>query len=92
MENTKTHPFQDVSSHHHQFEAELAQAILNGYDHHFRVHPNGLLYCLSNLDKHYSLKEVHLKVITCPAIRASLYLITTLDGLYKGTMVDYYEH
>jgi hypothetical protein len=80
------HPYSHLSF------PELTHAILNGYDHHFRVHTDGILHCLSNPGKHYSLEEVHLQVVTCSLIKASLYLITTHDGMYKGTLIDYWEH
>jgi hypothetical protein len=71
---------------------ELHGAIENGYYHHFTIHPDGSLRCNSNLAKHYEIDELNIKAITCSVNQATIYLIDTLDGLYKGVLVDYWEN
>jgi hypothetical protein len=70
---------------------ELQEALSNGYNHFFTTHANGSLKCSLNPSRHYEPHEVHIKAITCLLNRATLYLISTQDGLYKGVMVDYWE-
>ena len=70
---------------------ELQEAVTNGFPESFCITHDGLLFCLANPCKHYNIHEVYIKVITCSLNNATLYLITTLDGLYKGVFVDYWE-
>lgn len=71
---------------------ELTEAIFNGWDHDFILKADNLLYCLSNPEKFYDLNEVHISAITCQFVNATIYLITTIEGNCKGTLVDYWEH
>lgn len=70
---------------------ELTEAITNGYHHCFQIHADGLVVCLSNKQKLYDTHEIVQGFINCPERKATIYLITTNDGLYKGTWVDYWE-
>ncbi|MES2930363.1 MAG: hypothetical protein V4665_01080 [Patescibacteria group bacterium] len=72
--------------------SELSDAILAGYKHDFVIQVSGTLKCLSKPGKVYSPDEVDIRVITSLKKKASLLLITTNDGLYKGTSVDYWEY
>lgn len=75
----------------HLLFPELSEAIANGYDHDFTLHPDGFLQCLTNPSRHYELNELNITVLTCFSLKASLYLITAVDGV-KGHMIDYWEH
>jgi hypothetical protein len=71
---------------------ELLDAIARGYDKHFMQHANGLIRCLSNPTKYYDFDEVHTdELIICSMIPATLYLIVTVDGIYKGTLLDIHD-
>ena len=74
----------------HQFP-ELTEAIDNGYSHDFTLTPEGLFCCLSNPTRHYEIGEIIIQTLRC-SIPATLYLLTTKDGLYSGTFVEYWEH
>jgi hypothetical protein len=76
----------------HLLFPELTEAILNGYDQNFFLNSDGLLQCLLNPDKEYEINEVSITVITCPLLKATIYLIDPIDGGCKGTMVEYWEH
>jgi hypothetical protein len=81
---------QSISNSPHQFP-ELTEAIQSGYNCHFDIRPDGLLQSLSNADRCYEINELSIYVLTCKHVKASLYLITTVDGV-KGHMVDYWEN
>jgi hypothetical protein len=81
---------QSISHSPHQFP-ELTEAIQSGYNCHFDIRPDGLLQSHSNVDKQYEIHELSIEVCPCPHVRATLYLITTSDGV-KGHMVDYWEN
>jgi len=71
---------------------ELQDAIQSGYHHCFCIHADGSLLCLSNPLKHYEIAEITVRAITCSLLKATLYLIDTNDGLFRGTLVEYWEH
>jgi hypothetical protein len=75
----------------HQF-SELSNAICNGYHHQFNLCSDGSLNCRSNQVKHYEIEELNITTITCFVNKATIYLIDTLDGLYHGVLVDYWEN
>ena len=70
---------------------ELVAAISGGFSHSFQFLPNGLIRCISCLDKIYELEDLCIEVISCITSKASLYLIKTKDGL-SGTAIEYWEH
>lgn len=76
--------------HVHSFP-ELSSAIENGFNDHFRILMDGSLQCLSCTDKFYEIEEVEIEVISSPLHKATIYFISTRDGLYKGLMIDYWE-
>jgi hypothetical protein len=71
---------------------ELEAAIARGYHHFFKIHPDGLMECLSNPNTFYELDDVILRFTQSSSKKATLYLIETRDGLYKGVHIDYWEH
>ena len=75
----------------HLLFPELSEAIANGYCHDFFLRPDGFLQCHSNPSRYYEIDELNIAVLTCFCANASLYLITTIDGV-KGHMIDYWEH
>ena len=77
--------------YHLKLFPELSQAIALGYTHHFRLLVDDSLQCLSCPEKYYQFDEVLPQFIYCPLRKATIYLIITRDGLYKGTFVDYWE-
>ena len=76
--------------HLHSFP-ELSLAIANGFNDNFRILMDGSLQCLSCSDKFYELEDIEIKVISSSFRNATLYLITTRDGLFKGPLVEYWE-
>lgn len=72
--------------------SELSEAIVKGYCDHFRLLHDGSLQCLSNPDNLYTIDDVRIEVISCYYERATLYLISTKNGLHKGTCVEFWEH
>jgi hypothetical protein len=69
---------------------ELEQAMRNGYQQDFVNRPTGLLVCCTNNSKFYEPEELIVQLVVC-TIRATLYLIQTKDGLYKGTLIEYWD-
>ena len=78
-----------LTQHPHPFP-ELQEASQNGYSHDFTTTPGGQLRCLSNPSRFYELEDVEIKLGNS-SLQATLYLIKTKDGLYAGTLVDYWE-
>ncbi len=63
----------------------LQDAIQSGYIHHFFLEEN--ILTIPWISKTFYLSEVHKKVFACPITEANLYLISTYDGQYKGTLI-----
>jgi hypothetical protein len=70
---------------------ELAQVINQGFPDDFVIHVDGFLMCLSDTSRRYSKDEVQTTAISCTSIPATLILISTLDGRFKGTAVEFWE-
>jgi len=71
---------------------ELIEALKRGYDKHFSFNANGLIKCLSNPTKYYDFHEVKIdEMVICILIPATLYLISTVDGLHKGTAIEFLQ-
>jgi hypothetical protein len=68
----------------------LSKAIQAGYDNDFIVHADGSLYCCINPQKQYSLHKLSLSPILVENVPATLYLVTTPDGLH-GTFIDFWD-
>ena len=79
-----------LNSLQHQFP-ELTEAIANGYCTHFLIDSDGLLYSPLYPAKHYGIDEVQIRFIRSAFRSATLYIIETIDGLLKGTLVEYWE-
>jgi hypothetical protein len=75
---------------HHILE-ELLNAFAEGYTESFITTANGLLTALSNPGRFYELDEVDIQEPVRLSIPATLFRITTKDGLVKGTLIDW-EH
>lgn len=76
----------------HQLFPEFKDVIVSDYPHQFRMLADGLLQCLSCPTRFYDFDDVRTdKVITALVGKASLYLIATVDGLYKGVLIEYWE-
>ena len=69
---------------------ELHEAKSQGFVHDFTLHMNGLLHCLAHPCRYYEINEFHTTAIPCAQLNATLYLISTNDGVC-GTMIDYHE-
>ena len=69
--------------------SELLQAFTEGFTEHFIVTATGLLYCLSNPERFYELHEVVISSPISLSIPGTLFKITTMDGRYKGTYIDF---
>ena len=74
----------------HLLISELSDAKSKGFAHDFIAHANGLLHTLTNPDRYYDIHEFAITVFPCLLLNATLYLISTYDGV-KGTMIDYHE-
>ncbi len=68
---------------------ELEEFIKAGYSENFNVTNNGQLYCLTNPGKLYELHEVEIGQPIRLSIPATLFKITTKDGLFRGTLIDF---
>lgn len=69
--------------------SELEELTNAGYSESFNVTNNGQLFCLANPDKFYDLHEVEIGQPIRLSIPATLYIITTKDGLLRGTLIDF---
>lgn len=70
----------------HNLLTKLQEAISTGHLHHFFLN-EGVLSILLLPGKSYYLSHVHFTVFSCALVEANLYIITTCDGLYKGTLI-----
>jgi hypothetical protein len=69
---------------------EVEEAMKNGYQQSFISRPTGLLVWDNNNSKFYEPEDMIVQLVIC-TIQATLYLIQTKDGLYKGTFIDYWD-
>ena len=77
-------------SNSHFLVQELNEAKSKGFIHDFILHVNGLLYCLAYPNHYYEMHEFSAIAIPCSLLNATLYLISTNDGIC-GTMIEYWE-
>lgn len=64
---------------------KLQEAISSGYFHHFFLN-DGVLTSPFIPDTFY-LSQVEKTVFSCAKMKANLYIIATLDGKFKGTLI-----
>jgi hypothetical protein len=69
---------------------KLQDAVLAGHVYHFLMEEGRLSIPLLP-GKYYYMSLVHFTVFSCALVQANLYTITTLDGLYKGTLIIPWE-
>lgn len=64
-------------------------AIQNGYVHFFVKELDGRFRCLSNPKKYFKKGELIIYKKVYQHLHLTLLLITTKDGNYKGTLIEY---
>jgi hypothetical protein len=69
----------------------LLEAFTEGYTESFIITATGLLISLASPGRFYEIDEVEIQEPIRLAIPATLFRITTKDGLLKGTLIDW-EH
>lgn len=72
--------------------SEIALAICHGYDASFLIQSDGSFLYIGNPNKKYSAEDILVeKVVISISPQSTLYLVSTRDGLYKGTAVEFWE-
>lgn len=84
MQQTKNYPLNLLP--------ELLDAFKKGYRVSFHFNANGLIRCISSPAKFYDFHEVRIDaIVSCLHIPAILYLMSTVDGLCKGTAIEFIQ-